>query len=75
MVDLLAKTPLHGLLPLQIGAHKAVEPILGPISLIMPYQGKHLEVSKALQDGYGLELPGQGQSVISGGASVVWFGR
>ncbi len=75
MVDLIAKTPLHGLLPLQIGAHKALEPDLGPITSIMPFQGKHLEVSKALSDAYGLELPGLGQSVVCGGASVVWFGR
>jgi heterotetrameric sarcosine oxidase gamma subunit len=75
VVDLVTKTPLQGLLPLQIGAHKAVEPVLGAMSSIMPYQGKHLAVSKALQDGCGLELPGLGQSASSGAAHVLWFGR
>lgn len=75
MVELVAKTPCAGLLPVSVGDLRLEECEMLPMSVIMPYAGKSEAVGTALQKAHGLALPSVNKAEIDGGASVLWFGR
>lgn len=74
MADLVAMTPLDGLLPLRIGALDLSEVDPGPISFIQPARGQAAAVSNALEEQFGVGLPAPGRVTQGDGMRLLWFG-
>lgn len=70
MVDLVAKPPCDGLLPLDKAGLRLVEPAPQRLTSIAPLRGQETAVAEAL----GVTLPAPGQSAQAGGVDLVWFG-
>ncbi len=60
VIDLVEKSPMHGLLPLTIGTVTAAEVPQTPIWLVAPFMGKDSQAAKALKK-MGLAWPGPGE--------------
>ncbi|MGR3563945.1 MAG: sarcosine oxidase subunit gamma [Heliomarina sp.] len=75
MVELVAKTPCAGLLPVSVGDLRIEESQMLPMSVIMPFSGKEEAVGAALQKAHGLALPPVNRAETDGETSVLWFGR
>lgn len=75
MIELTAKLPCDGLLPLSVGNVTAAEVDLGVLTLLMPYAGQEGALSVALKSGHNLTLPGPGRSTGREGCRALWFGR
>ena len=75
MVELIAKTPLSGLLPLQIGGLVAVEAELGALTSLSPYKRKMTAFKKAVKSAHGLSVPDDGKAEMSDQGHLIWFGR
>ncbi|MGJ8544879.1 MAG: sarcosine oxidase subunit gamma [Sulfitobacter sp.] len=74
MVELKAKTPCAGLLPLGIGAARLVEVDPGHLTSLQPL-GAAAGLSGALHAAHGMEYPEPGRSTGKTGARCIWFGR
>lgn len=75
MADLIATTPCAGLLPVTVGALMLTELDPGPMTSIMPLNGKQAATTKLLKEKLGLALPGAGRTSRKGDAALIWFGR
>lgn len=75
VADLIAMTPCSGLLPVTIGALTLTEIDPGPMTSIMPMNGKQSAVTKLLKDKLALPYPGVGRTSQKGDAALLWFGR
>ena len=75
MAELIALSPLAGLLPAEIGAHRLVAGPAGPISSLAPFPGRRAAVDGALAP-LGLRFPDPGEVIAgTGGARIFWTGR
>ena len=74
MVDLIAKSPAQGLLPLEIGGVGLTEIVPEAITSVMPYDGQEAAASELLKSVCGMALPKPGRSTGRGGARAVWTG-
>lgn len=74
MASLIAKTPLGGLLPVEIGGISAVEVDPGAVTFLQPLSGQAAAVSKALKAGLGIGLPEPGEALSGEGARMLWCG-
>jgi sarcosine oxidase subunit gamma len=76
VVELVAKSPCAGLLPLNIGEVVASEVAPGAMTALAPYAGRAEALSQALEAAHGMALPAPGHSTLGAeGARVLWFGR
>ncbi|NNK79742.1 MAG: sarcosine oxidase subunit gamma [Litoreibacter sp.] len=75
MIELSAKTPCAGLLPLETGGMSLRELEAVPITSIMPLNGKHGAVSTALEKAVGAALPDIGRSLAGKSTEVLWTGQ
>ncbi|MFK7881366.1 sarcosine oxidase subunit gamma [Roseobacter sp.] len=75
MVELIAKTPCEGLLPVSVGTMTLREVDLGQLTSVSPYLGKQNEVSDALQSAHGLDWPAPNRTTGKEKARAIWFGR
>lgn len=75
MVELVAKSPCQGLLPLTIGAVSLTEADPGAMTSLSPYAGQNAALSAALKDAHGMALPRPGRATGKAGARAIWFGR
>jgi sarcosine oxidase subunit gamma len=75
VVELIAKSPCAGLLPLAIGAQTAAEADPGVLTAILPYRGQDDAVSAALEAAHGMAAPAPGRATGRQGARAIWFGR
>ena len=75
MVDLHAKSPCAGLLPLSVGALSLREADLGQMTSLAPYQGQEAALSDALQAAHGVTFPASNRTRTKGDARVLWFGQ
>ena len=75
MVELLAKSPLEGLLPRAAGGVQLRETAPAFITGIAPFAGKEKPCSEALEKAHGLGLPGVGRSSRAGAQTLLWAGR
>lgn len=71
VVDLVAKTPAEGLLPVTMGGLNLREVVLGVMISLAPFKGQDVQVEKLL----GGALPKVGRSVSKAGQEVVWFSQ
>lgn len=75
MVDLIAKTPLNGMAPLEVGAARLSEVDLGVLTSLAPYKAKGAALSKGLKTAHGMAMPGPGRATGKDGARAIWFGH
>ena len=75
MVELSARTPCEGLLPLTIGALSVTEVDAGRITSLAPYNGQDKAFSAALKEAHGMGAPGPNRSTGKIGARAIWFGQ
>ena len=75
MVDLVAKTPCAGLLPLTHGDITLRELNYGAVFSVSPFNGKSAAVSKALQQSIGAGLPDIGRVLAGASGEVIWTGQ
>lgn len=75
MVDLVAKTPCAGLLPLEIGSVSVVEINLGRLTSVAPYDGAIDAISDRLKATHGMPFPKPNRATGNEGARAIWFGR
>ena len=62
MVDLVAKSPCEGLLPLTIGTVTVTEDLPGAMTSLAPFKGREKELSEALKRTHGMGFPAPGRS-------------
>lgn len=74
MADLIARTPLDGLLPLRFGSAEAREIDFGAITSVAPFRDRTDAVSEALENTLGVALPSPGGTSECGGNRAVWTG-
>ncbi|WP_299782572.1 sarcosine oxidase subunit gamma [uncultured Roseobacter sp.] len=75
MVDLLAKSPCAGLLPITIGAVSVTEIDLGHLTSIAPYRGMTVTASDAFTAAHDMSYPAANRATGKEGARALWFGR
>lgn len=75
MVDLIAKSPCDGLLPLSAGNVAATEQDLGVLTSIAPFRAQDKPVSDTLKSAHGMTLPKPNRTTGKAGARAIWFGR
>ena len=75
MIDLIAKTPCEGLLPLTIGSVTLSETDPGALTSLAAYAGQDKAVSRALKSAHGMAVPGPNRATGKEGARALWFGN
>ncbi|MDW3222447.1 MAG: sarcosine oxidase subunit gamma [Paracoccaceae bacterium] len=75
MVELVAKGPCAGLLPMSVADLTLAELDLGQLTSIAPFSGQENAVAKALKTAHGVGLPRPNRSSDKEGARAIWFGR
>ncbi|MEP4197658.1 MAG: sarcosine oxidase subunit gamma [Aliishimia sp.] len=74
-LELVAKSPCAGMLPMRIGKLVLSEDAMCPLTLLMPYDGADAALSTALEKAHGVSLPAANESSSQGDVSAIWFGR
>ena len=74
MARLLETNPFNATLPMEIGATRIEMADLGPVTAILPYNGREDALSEALARHHGIGWPKPRRSVIKGEARIVWSG-
>jgi sarcosine oxidase subunit gamma len=74
VVELTAKTPCAGLLPLTVGTVAATETELGVLTALSPL-GDAAGLGEALKAAHGMAAPKPGRATGRDGARCLWFGR
>jgi len=72
---LISKSPLAGLVPVEVGGLTLSEVETGPVTSVAPFKGKQTAVSKALKAAVGLGMPKVGRMDSKGEARALWAGR
>ncbi len=75
MVELIAKSPLEGLLPLSIGSVTLSQEDPGVMTSIAAFKGKEKTLSAALKKIHGMAAPGPNRALGKAGARAIWFGH
>ena len=75
MVDLIAKSPCNGLLPITIGECQLSEVEAGVVTSIAPRKGQEKALSAVLKDAHGMAFPAANRATGKQGARAVWFAR
>lgn len=74
-MQLAAKSPCEGLLPLTIGDVTLTEDMPAAMTLIAPYKGRKDALSKALNAAHGMAFPAPNRATGKVGGRAIWFGR
>lgn len=75
MVDLIAKTPLEGVLPISSGSVTLTETAPAFITSITPHAGKEKTCATALKTAHDLALPAVGRSSGAAALRILWTGQ
>ncbi len=75
MVDLIARTPCEGLLPLTIGSVVVTEELPGAMTSLAPFRGREKDLAAALKAAHGLGFPSPGRAMGKAGARAIWFSQ
>ncbi|MCY4179005.1 MAG: sarcosine oxidase subunit gamma [Litoreibacter sp.] len=75
MVELTAKTPCAGLLPVAYGALTLRELAVAHITSVAPLKGQHEAVSSVVKSAVGAGLPDPGRALKGAKGEVVWSGK
>lgn len=75
VIDLRAKSPCDGLLPLTVGGVTVSEVDAGCMTSLAPYKGQEEALSEALKAAHGMGLPAPNRATGKDGARAIWFGN
>tara|TARA_R110002020_G_scaffold157241_2_gene339806 strand:- start:4128 stop:4667 length:540 start_codon:yes stop_codon:yes gene_type:complete len=75
VLDLTAKTPCDGLLPVSHGPFTLTEIVPKALTSIAPFKGQAGAVSDTLQSAHGITLPSIGGATGNGSVQAIWFGQ
>lgn len=75
MVDLVAKSPCAGLLPVTHGAVRLSEVKAGHMTSLAPFKGQQEALSDALKAAHGMAFPAVNRATGKEGARAIWFSR
>lgn len=75
VVELIAKSPCAGLLPMTIGGLSLREETPDHITSLAPYRGRQAALGQALQAAHGMGYPAPNRATGKAGSRAVWFGR
>lgn len=75
MVELTAKSPCDGLLPVKVGEMSLSDAGPDVMTLFAGFTGREADFAQALKAAHGLTLPAPGRSSSTTGARAIWFGR
>jgi len=75
VVDLVARTPLAGLVPLSVGSVTLSEVDPGHLTSVAHFRGREAALSEALRTAHGMAAPAPGRMSGREGARALWFGR
>lgn len=75
MVDLIARMPCKGLLPLEIGGVVLRELDIGQMTTMMPFKGQEVPVADILKSAHGVDFPAPNRTSEKAGCRVIWFAR
>lgn len=75
MIDLIAKSPCAGLLPLSVGTVTLSEEDAGTMTSLAPYAGRSKDLSVALKAAHGMGFPAPGRTTGKAGARAIWFSQ
>lgn len=75
MVELIAKSPCEGLLPISAGSVSVTEIVYDAVTSVAPLKGQDEAVSAALESRIGAAFPAPNRSTASPKARVVWSGQ
>lgn len=75
MVELTARTPADGLLPIRVEPFHLIELDPGPMTVLAPFRGQGGPLGKALETAHGVKLPAVNRTSHKGDARLIWFGR
>ncbi|SHJ39844.1 sarcosine oxidase subunit gamma [Shimia gijangensis] len=75
MVDLMAKSPCDGLLPVEHGGVSLSEIDMTVLTSVSPYKGQDKALSAALKEAHGMAFPGINRATGKEGARAIWFGQ
>lgn len=75
MVNLIAKPPCEGLLPVSAGSCSLTELKPPAITSITPQKGREKQVSAALKSTHGMGMPAPNCATGKEGARCIWFGQ
>ena len=75
MVELVAKSPCAGLLPLTVGRTTATEVDAGTMTMLSPRKGHAEALGKAMQSAHGLGFPAPNSAGTAGEVRAIWFGH
>lgn len=75
MVELIAKTPCDGLLPVTIGNIALTEVAPGALTSLAPMKGQATALSEALKAAHGMAMPGVNRATGKAGARAIWFAQ
>ncbi len=75
MTRLIAKSPLAGVLPVEVEGAALREVAVDRMTSIAPFKGKERAVSAALKEALGVGFPAPNRSAAKNGARIVWTGR
>ena len=75
MVELIAKSPCAGLLPLSIGDCTVEELSPAVMTALAPFTGEDQALGQVLKASHNLSLPLPGRATGKEGARAIWFGQ
>lgn len=75
MVDLIAKSPCDGMLPVTIGSVTLSELDFGPMTSIAPFKGQQKAVSAVMKEAHGVAYPSANRMNGKAGVQARWFGQ
>lgn len=75
MVELVAKSPCGGRLPVEHGAVRLSEVAMTCLTSLQPRQGQEKALSKAFKAAHGMVFPAPNRATGKEGARAVWFGK
>jgi len=75
VLDLIAKSPAEGLLPITKGDFTLTEENLGFVTSVMPFAGQRAEASEALVAAHGVAFPDPCQVTEADGVACQWTGN
>ena len=75
MVELIARSPCAGLLPLQIGSVTLEEVEPGVLTSVSPFKGREKAASDAMRKAHGMAFPAPNRATGDAQARAIWFGH
>jgi sarcosine oxidase subunit gamma len=75
VIELEAKSPCAGRLPLSLGDVRVEEASLGALWTVAPFADQQGNVSQVMKAAHGVTYPAPGQALQAGEVQAIWFGR